>query len=171
MSFEMWLPPTGTAAMYEIEPSTKTPASVVPPPRSTSATPMSFSAVVRTASPAAIGWTTSASMPTPTCSMQRERLWIAVWVPVTTVVSTSRRRPSMPAGLLIPSWPSITKWRGTTWITSRSCGMLTTFAASSARSMSSSVMTLSVRRTATTPWLLVELMWAPEIPTNALMIL
>src|SRR5229473_168757 len=75
------------------------PTSVVPQPISISVTPISRSASVSTASPAATGCSTSESMPIPARSTQRTRLFTDVIAPDTMVVCTSMRCPSMAIGL------------------------------------------------------------------------
>ena len=62
--------------------------------------------------------------------------WAEVTAPVTMCTLTSRRTPAMPSGSAMPRWLSTIYSCGRMWMTSRSAGMATARAASSARSTS-----------------------------------
>ena len=137
MSLVTLLPPTGRTRVWKGEPSWNRARSMVPAPKSATATPSSFSVSLRTASAEASELTTSSSILTPAAATHLDRFWTAVAEAVTMWVSTSRRRALMPSGSLTPSWPSTLKPRRSTCRTSRLDGMGTARATSTARLMSS----------------------------------
>src|SRR6266545_1696933 len=76
MSLEMWSPPSGRIPVYQRAPSRKSATSVVPPPKSMSRIPSSFSSAETTASAEASGsrtrsWTCSPARSTPRLLMPR----------------------------------------------------------------------------------------------------
>ena len=144
--------------MYQTAPSRKSATSVVPPPRSISRIPSSFSSAETTASADASGSRTMSCTESPARFTLRMTFWTDVTAPVTRWTSTSSRTPDMPRGSLMPSWSSTTKVCGRTWMTSRSWPRLMALAASSARSMSVRLTSRCLPDTATTARLLIPRM-------------
>ncbi len=87
----MWSPPTARTIECQTLPSIKTATSVVPPPMSTRMTPISFSAGVRTASPAASGPSTRSTASAPAFLTHFTTFCSGATPPVTTWASTSSR--------------------------------------------------------------------------------
>ena len=108
MSFEMWSPPSGKTPVYQTAPSRKSATSVVPPPRSMTRTPSSFSSSSMIASAEASASSTTSWTWSPARLTLRMTLRTDVVAPVTRCTSTSSRTPDMPRGSLTPSWSSTT---------------------------------------------------------------
>src|SRR4051794_2043275 len=166
-SFVTLLPPTGRTEVWNGEPSAKSATSIVPAPRSATATPSSFSVSDRTASAEASESTTSSSIFTPAAATHFVRFCTAVAEADTMCVSTSRRSALIPSGSFTPSWPSTVKPRRSTWSTSRLDGIETARATSIARSMSCRVTSRWWAVTATWPVELRLSTCCPPTPTNA----
>ena len=166
MSFVRLLPPAGMTAECRMLPSWNSATFVVPPPRSSSTTPSSFSSDVSADSPAAIVSRTSSLTCIPDCTMQLLTFRNGVTAPVTMCTSTSSRTPDMPHGSGILHWSS-TMWSWvSTWMTWRSEGIFSAVAASRARNTSSRVTPRPTSDAmATAPLLLTLSMCSPEIPT------
>src|SRR3954447_13267007 len=145
------LPPTGSTAVWNGEPSENSVRSMVTAPMSATATPSSFSVSVSTASDEASPSTTSSSIFTPASWTHLVRFWTAVADALTMCASTSSRSALIPSGSLTPSWPSTVNPRRSTWSTSRLLGIDTARATSIARLMSSRVTSRWCAVTATWP--------------------
>ena len=89
--------------VYQMAPSRKRAASVVPPPRSIRRMPSSFSSGEITASDEASGSRTMSCTASPARFTLRITFCTEVTAPVTRCTSTSRRTPDMPSGSLTPS--------------------------------------------------------------------
>src|SRR5712692_2746867 len=164
MSLEMWSPPSGRIPVYQMAPSRKRATSVVPPPRSMSRIPSSFSSAEITASAEASGSRTRSWTCNPARLTLRTRFLTEVVAPVTRWTSTSSRTPDIPSGSLTPSSSSTRKVCGRTWMISRSWGRLMARAASRARSISAGLTSRCLPDTATTPRLLTPRMCPPATP-------
>jgi hypothetical protein len=89
--------------------------SVVPPPMSMTATPISFSSSERTASALARGSRTTSATVRPQRSAQRTTFCTQLVAAVIRFTLVPRRTPLMPTGSRMPSWLSTTNSRGRTW--------------------------------------------------------
>ncbi len=103
MSFVTFCPPIGNTAVWRMLPSTKMARSVVPPPRSTIATPNSRSSALNTASLEASGWSTMSTTSRPARLTHLTMFCADVTAPVMICTSTSSRDPDMPSGSRMPS--------------------------------------------------------------------
>ena len=108
----------------------------MPPPMSMTATPISFSSSLRTASALASGWSTTSATVRPQRSAQRMTFCTQLVAAVTRFTFTPRRTPPIPMGSRMPSWLSTMYSRGRTWRICRSASTGMARAPSSTRSTS-----------------------------------
>ncbi len=102
ISLVRFCPPRGTAPVYFIALSAKIAMSLVPPPISTMATPISLSSSVKIAFEEARASSTM-SVTSILLFWQERRIFCAeVTEPVTICTFTSRRTPLMPSGSIMP---------------------------------------------------------------------
>ncbi len=106
MSLVMWFPARARTEVYLMLPSEKITRSVVPPPISTRATPISVSSLARTASPEPSCSRTRSFTLSPARLAHRMMFCAEVTAPVTMWTFPSSLTPSIPTGFLIPSWSS-----------------------------------------------------------------
>ena len=84
ISLSIAFPPKGITAVYRIYPSLKIAKSVVPPPISIKAIPISFSSSLKTALADARGSSVSPFRTIPASFTQRSIFFIEFWLPTTT---------------------------------------------------------------------------------------
>ena len=134
----------------------------MPPPMSTTATPISFSSSLRTASALASGSRTTSATVSPQRSAQRMTFCTQLVAAVTRFTLAPRRTPLIPIGSLMPSCASTMYSRGSTWRIWRSASTGIARAPSSTRSTSARV--TSPPAMAATPSEACERMWLPATP-------
>ena len=105
-SFVMWSPPTGMTDSRLGLPSEKTATPVVPPPRSTTATPAMASSLDRHPSELARGFMTRPETASPAFPTQLTTFWMTALGTMIDCSSTSSLTPVMSRGSSIPECPS-----------------------------------------------------------------
>ena len=164
MSLVKCVPPTGMTAVCITLPSAKIARSVVPPPKSTIATPSSRSSSVSTASLEASGCRMMPITSSSARSTLLTRFWIAVTAPVMMCTLTFRCAPDMASGSRIPSCWSRMKPRGRTCST-RWSGVTMAAARAALIERVMSLRTTSPLLTTTAASEFSPLIWLPAMPT------